>query len=272
MVNTRISVVMTTHNSAQHVEAGLSSVLGQTYRDYEVLVVDDASSDETCLKVEQALRGRCEHRLIRLAQNCGGPAEPRNVGIRQAAGEWVALLDADDLWHPQKLEIQVQTASQFGARFVSSEKRWFRTPAETEASSREVHSLTGHAVRRVNQRQLQRKNFLCTSSVLTERRLLLEHPFDPNPAYRAVEDYRCWLDIHEAAIDESLQILTPLVCYRVSSGSISASKAAMAAKHWRLYGDHFRGKPLGTLQRLTSFGSYAISSVYRQIKYRRTRC
>lgn len=267
-----VSVVVTTHNSSDQVEAGLRSVLAQTFGDFEVILVDDASSDQTCSTVEEVLRGRCVHRIIRLPKNCGGPAEPRNVGIRAAAGEWVALLDADDMWHPQKLEVQLLTAGRTGARFVSTEKRWFRAPSETDARQQEVHPLDGHDLRRVGTRQLRRKNFLCTSSVLAERRILAAHPFDPDPAYRAVEDYRCWLDVHQSALGESLQILTPFVFYRVSSGSISASKLAMAAKHWRLYGDHFRGKPARRLQQVVSFASYAISSVYRQIKYRHTRC
>jgi hypothetical protein len=102
--------------------------------------------------------------------------------------------------------------------------------------------------------------------------LMLEHAFDPNPGYRAVEDYKCWMSVHESGIAESLQILTPLVFYRVSQGSISASKVGMVAKHWRLFGDYFAGRPWGRLQRLTSMASYGVASIYRQILYRSTRC
>jgi teichuronic acid biosynthesis glycosyltransferase TuaG len=272
MTTPAVSVVITTYNSAQFIECGLKSVLAQTFADYEIIVVDDGSSDETCSLVEDTLDGRCMHRLIRLERNCGGPAEPRNVGIRQANGGWVALLDADDLWHPQKLEIQLAVASELNARFVSSEKLWFRNPEETVVRNQHLHSLSGHRLRMVRQSNLRRKNFLCTSSVLADSALLAKFPFDPNPDYRAVEDYRCWLDIHEAELDQSWQILTPLVFYRVSSTSISASKVVMAGKLWRLYGDYFRGKPWGRVQRFSSFVIYAFSSLYRQVRYRHTRC
>lgn len=273
MVNSpTVSVVVTTHDSAAYVADGLTSVLQQTYQDFEIVVVDDASGDSTCDEVNRALQGRCRYRLIQLDRNTGGPATPRNIGIQHALGRWVALLDSDDVWHPQKLELELESAGNARARFVSSEKRWFRNLGETAARAAERFSPTGHPQRQVTHAQLQRKNFLCTSSVLAERELFLRHPFNPDPAYRAIEDYRCWLDVHRESIQASPQILTPLVFYRVSCASISGSKLTMVRRHWRLYRDYFRGHPFGPLQVFASIGTYGFASIYRQLKYRCSRC
>jgi len=267
-----VSVVVTTFNAAGYVAAALESVLAQSATDQEVIVVDDASSDATCTRVEETLRGRCQYHLERLPQNSGGPATPRNLGVQLARGRWIALLDSDDIWHPQKCEIELEIAARTGVRFVSSEKRWFREIGETRVRAAEELGHRSHAVRWVTHRQLCRKNFLCTSSVMAERDLFLRHPFPPDRDYRAVEDYRCWLDIHRESVSEHPQILTPLVFYRVSAASISGSKLTMVRKNWRLYRDYFRGQRWGSFQVLTSMMTYGFASLYRQFKYRQTRC
>lgn len=132
-----ISVVVTAFNAAGYVATALESVLTQSAADQEVIVVDDASSDGTCARVEVTLRGRCEYHLERLPQNPGGPATPRNLGMQLARGRWIALLDSDDIWHPHQSEIQLAVAAKTGARFVSSEKRWFRDVGETAARATE---------------------------------------------------------------------------------------------------------------------------------------
>ena len=267
-----VSVVVTTHNSASYVAEGLASVLQQTFRDFEIVVVDDASVDATCDEVNRALQGWCRYRLIRMERNSGGPATPRNIGIREAVGDWVALLDADDVWHPQKMEVELGVAKLCKCRFVSSEKRWFSSVGETSPWAAERFSVSAHRMRRVTHGDLIRKNFLCTSSVLVDRSLLVQNAFNADPAYRAIEDYRCWLDIHRNTGASSVQILTPLVFYRVSDTSISSSKLAMARKVWRLYRDYFRGEAFGGMKAVFFMGTYAGGSLYRQLKYRRSRC
>lgn len=97
-----VSVVIPTHNGQRHIAATLDSVLAQRHRPLEILVVDDGSADSTA----QIVRGYArEVRLIKQDQR-GHPAA-RNTGIRAAAGEFLAFLDHDDLWSPDKLELQM---------------------------------------------------------------------------------------------------------------------------------------------------------------------
>ena len=115
-----VSVVIPTHNSATFIAEALNGVFAQTYRRFEVIVVDDGSSDDT--------RGVLEafgDRIRYLHQDNQGPAAARNAGIRISRGEFVCFLDADDAWTPNKLESQVrfmETHSDVGLLFADAEE------------------------------------------------------------------------------------------------------------------------------------------------------
>lgn len=97
-----VSVVIPVYNGALYLEESLNSVLEQSYQPIEVIVVDDGSSDETPDLLE-----RFSGRIIRIAQSNKGPAAARNRGITAARGQYVSFLDADDLWHADKLTRQI---------------------------------------------------------------------------------------------------------------------------------------------------------------------
>ena len=100
----RVSVIIPTHNSAPTIGRALASVLSQSYQPFEIIVVDDGSGDDTVRIVEADPSPQI--RVMRLTE-CAGAAGARNAGIEAASGELVAFLDADDAWHPAKLERQV---------------------------------------------------------------------------------------------------------------------------------------------------------------------
>ncbi|NQV88718.1 MAG: glycosyltransferase [Parcubacteria group bacterium] len=104
----KISIIIPTHNSAQCLPRALKSVLSQSYQDFEILVVDDASTDETesIMKTFVEFDNRIQY--IRLSKNSGGAAKPKNIGIGASTGEIIAILDADDEWMPTKLEKQLE--------------------------------------------------------------------------------------------------------------------------------------------------------------------
>lgn len=101
-----VSVVVPAYNAAAYLRETLASALAQTYRPLEVIVVDDGSTDCTAAIVEQVARDNDRVRLIRTEN--GGVAAARNTGIKAARGAFVALLDADDLWHPEKIAKQME--------------------------------------------------------------------------------------------------------------------------------------------------------------------
>jgi glycosyltransferase involved in cell wall biosynthesis len=113
-----VSVVIPTFNRAQQVQAALKSVLAQTYPELEVVVVDDGSTDGTGEAIQRLIshpRGNCRQVRYFFQPNQGQSAA-RNKGIDEARGEWVAFLDSDDVWLPEKLEWQVCAIEEFGGK------------------------------------------------------------------------------------------------------------------------------------------------------------
>jgi len=105
--NAAISVVIPCFNSASTIERALRSIEHQTLKPLEILVVDDASTDSTMSIIEEYARSSALHiRMIKQSVN-GGPSVARNAGWNVATGEFIAFLDADDQWHPKKMEIQI---------------------------------------------------------------------------------------------------------------------------------------------------------------------
>lgn len=122
-----VSVIIPAYNAARTLEMTVQSVYGQSLQDFEIIIVDDGSKDNT-LEVAQRIAAS-DSRIKVIAQPNSGAAAARNAGIKAAAGEYVAFLDADDLWLPQKLERQIAllnsekdaAAVQTGAYYVNDD-------------------------------------------------------------------------------------------------------------------------------------------------------
>ncbi len=103
-----VSVIITTYNAAPYLSAAVDSVLAQTYRDFEVLLIDDGSTDNTCQVLEPYL-----DRLRYIYQDNQERSAARNNGMQHAAGSWIAFLDGDDAWTPDKLATQVAALQRY---------------------------------------------------------------------------------------------------------------------------------------------------------------
>lgn len=225
-----ISVVVPAFNAARHLPTTLQSILAQRGVTLEVIVVDDCSTDGTAACVADIACRDPRVRLLRTASNTGGPAGPRNQGVAAATSPWIALCDADDLWHPDKLRIQHVVATRTGADLVctaiedfSSDDKlptWLAAPIRTEGATA---TLTYTA--------MLLKNRVATSSVLCRRdHLLRSGGFDSARSLVAVEDYDLWLRLLEQDGFKVVRVAVPLVAYRRVPGSLSASKWRQARK------------------------------------------
>ena len=103
MTQPTVSVVMPVYNTAKYVQSAVDSVLLQSYRDFELLIIDDAGADNSI----ELCREYTDPRIRIISQENRGLAGARNTGIRNARGKYIALLDSDDLWEPEKLEHHV---------------------------------------------------------------------------------------------------------------------------------------------------------------------
>lgn len=119
-----VSVVIPTYNRVQQTIAAIESVLAQTYSHFEIIVVDDGSTDSSGEAIERFLRqgtnGR--HQLFFLRQPNQGASAARNTGIAKARGEYIAFLDSDDYWLPEKLEWQMRALEQLATSAVSASR------------------------------------------------------------------------------------------------------------------------------------------------------
>jgi teichuronic acid biosynthesis glycosyltransferase TuaG len=258
-----ISIVMPAYNASRYIRASIDSVLAQSYVDFELCVIDDCSKDDTPEIVVGYARVDPRVRLMRMEKNRGAPAGPRNAGVRNARGKWIAFLDADDIWHPDKLRCQMEIVGSTGVRFCSTQMRDF-------VDERELVFTDPGAVKTEQVGFLQQliKFRTPTSSVLAERELLLRHPFNEDLRFKAREDLDCWLHCLED-IGTSSKILHPMLGYRIIPGQISGKKTTMVRRHFLVLREYRRknGKALGLLGAAFFTSTHFLLSLYfRMIK------
>ncbi len=195
----RVSVVIPTWNCAPWLPACLGSVFAQTWRDFEVVVVDDGSTDDTA----EAL-GPWVQDIRYIRQPNRGVAAARNAAIGASSGEWIALLDADDLWAPHKLERQIAAFdANPRAGLVCSD---FSIEPAVASYFRE---RGGYDTGRVFSR-IVRDCFIFTSTVMLRRSLLDElGPFDESISY--CDDYNMWL---RAALRTEVATVPEVLCMK----------------------------------------------------------
>lgn len=101
-----VSVIMPSYNSGMFITETINSIRNQTYQNWEIIIVDDCSTDNTRMIINELMKTDSRIRYYRLEKNCGA-AVARNTALRMAQGRWIAFLDSDDLWLPKKLEHQL---------------------------------------------------------------------------------------------------------------------------------------------------------------------
>ena len=120
-----VSVIVPMYNSARYIKTCVQSVLNQTFRDFELICVDDCSTDDTIKIVLELAQNDGRVRVMRLGKNSGGASEPRNTGIRMSRGKYIAFLDSDDMYTPTALQELVTVGEQFQADVVHTEQVYF---------------------------------------------------------------------------------------------------------------------------------------------------
>lgn len=222
-----VSIVIPTYNAAEFINTTLQSILAQTYSKFEVLVVDDHSSDKTVEIITQCRDPRVK--LIRLDANAGGPAKPRNVGLLNASGDVVAFCDADDLWHRDKLYIQIKVLRDSEYEVVCTDRYNFTDASDVNTET----NIGAWSAEELKKSDLHFINPICLSSVVAYRRVFDAHLFNEDQKFVAVEDYLLWLQIVD--IYCICKVRAPLALYRIHSSSISRNKLKQILKVWKVY-------------------------------------
>ena len=185
-MNLSVSIVLPTYNHAHFLPDSIGSVLAQTFQNWELLVVDNSSTDST----SQILSAYTDPRIrVLTIANDGIIARSRNLGLREARGIYVAFLDSDDLWYPDKLSACVELL-QGGVDLVCHGERW----VGGGLPEREI--AYGPISRATERNLVLRGNCLSTSAVVADRNLLQSlGGFSENGEFVTAEDYELWIRI-----------------------------------------------------------------------------
>lgn len=242
----RISIVMPAYNAEKTIEQAIRSVIAQTFEDWELLVVNDQSKDNTrdvILALAQEDQRIC---YVENEQNLG-VSVTRNRGVLEARGPWIAFLDSDDAWEKEKLQAQMELIEQSGARFVFTGSAFM-----DEEGKRLDYCL--NVPRKVSFHQLLKQNVISCSSVLIEKALLEKYPMSAGDMH---EDYAVWLKVLKNEGTDAWGIDKPLLIYRISAASKSGNKGKAALMHWRVY----RHIGLPFLPSVYYFGFYMVRNL-----------
>lgn len=228
-----ITVIIPTFNAAPYIADTILSVINQTYKKWSILIIDDHSTDNTWEIISKFCNSDKRIKAIRLEKNFGRPAGPRNIGLAHAETPWIAFLDADDVWHPQKLAIQLDLAEKNEYDLVCSQMIDF-TKQIPKSTLMQQESILCRNISFFNQLS---KNRIPTSSVLVKKRLILEfNGFKESPKYKAIEDYDLWLRILASNNYKIGKCSNTLVYYRIVNNSISRNKKNHIKKvFWLIY-------------------------------------
>ena len=240
-----VSVVMPAHNSQSSLSESVQSVLAQTYRDWELIIVDDASRDGTLELARQLASNDPRIRVLPLEQNVG-VAEARNRGIGAALGQYLAFLDSDDLWLPYKLQVQIDFMRSSSAPFSFAQ---YRRIGRDGSLSNPVK-----VPRSVDYEGLLRGNSIGCLTVAIDR---YQIPEVSMPKIKH-EDYVTWLKILRQG-HIAYGIPQDLARYRVTSSSVSSDKRRSASWTWNIYR---RVEGLSLLKSAWCFLHYTARAIY----------
>lgn len=251
MAGDLVSIITPAYRAAKVIGETIESVRGQTVADWELLIAEDCGPDETRDLVRDWQARDARIRLIALDRN-GGPAAARNAALRQARGRWLAFLDSDDLWLPEKLERQL--AFHRGRPDARISFTGFRRISADGARTGRYISVPA----RLDYRGLLANTAIATSTVIVDRAQTGD--FEMKRTY--YDDFACWLALLKpggiaAGLDEDL------MRYRVMDASVSRDKGNSARQVWRAYREVERLGPVASAWYFTQYAARA------WLKYRR---
>ncbi|MBT2131670.1 glycosyltransferase family 2 protein [Aliiroseovarius lamellibrachiae] len=215
-----VSVIIPTYNAEAFLRDTVASVQAQSFTDWELILSDDASQDGTLPLAQELARQDPRIKIVQAAQN-GGAAKARNRALQAATGRYMAFLDADDKWRPEKLSRQLAFMAQTGAALSYTE------------FMRHFESETRHVAlpATVDRKTLLRGNLIACSTAIYDRAQL---GLVEMPDVRMRQDFGLWLRILDQ-IPMAHGLQEPLMDYTVRSDSLSSNKVKALAATWRLF-------------------------------------
>ena len=246
-----VSVIMPTYNCERFVEEAIRSVFSQTFSDWELIVIDDCSTDATFSLVQQLASFDRRVHCFQNAEN-SGVSRTRNFGLDLAKGNFVAFLDSDDVWRVEKLEKQVarMLSTNAGLSYTS-----YAIVDEDGAPSKKPYIVPDC----VTLDSLLKENHIGCSTVMLSREVADKYRFMCDFYH---EDYCLWLDILKSGFT-AFGCQDVLVDWRLISGSRSFNKGKGALNRWRIYRNFMK---LSFCKSFFYFVSYVFRGICKYFK------
>ena len=245
-----VSVIMPCYNMASYVSDSIKSVIAQTYPHWELLIVDDASTDETVNIIKSYAQADSRIKFAIKKQN-SGISDTRNQCIQMAQGQFLAFLDADDIWHPEKLEKQLSFMLAKNIGFTYSTYDWIDEDGK-------IMNKFINTIGNLDYKTYLRNTIIGCSTVMVNKAITGDVFV---PKFRTSEDTATWLDILRKglmayAIDESL------VSYRIRRKSASSNKIRASIDLWKVYRQH---EKLPFFKAIYYFSCYAFNAIKKRL-------
>ena len=221
-----VSVILPAYNCEKTLTDTLESVLNQTYKDLEIILINDAAKDGTHAICDSFAKKDQRIRYYINSNNLG-TLETRVRAINLAKGEWIAFVDSDDLWSPDKLEKQFALQKATGCDLVYTASSFINETGEP-------FKWIMHVPEEVSYKRLLRQNIISNSSVLLRKSDFLKYSPYSEREKDMHEDFACWLCMLRAGL-KARGINEPLITYRIHKKSISSNKVNASKLNMNTY-------------------------------------
>ena len=236
----KVSVVMPSFNSEKFISESIESIINQTYTNWELIITDDFSSDNTVEVVESFIKNDDRIKLYILSSNRGAGAA-RNQSIKMAKGRYIAFCDSDDQWKKNKLEIQLNSMIQnnivlsySGYDIISENGNYIKTVCPPKI---------------ITLKKILSNNYIgCLTAIYDSRQIGKQYM----PLIRKRQDWVLWIKILKI-IKKTEGLNDSLAKYRLSSNSISSNKINLIIYNWRVYHKVLRYNKIKSLLLMLNF-------------------
>ncbi|SFG64108.1 glycosyltransferase family 2 protein [Oribacterium sp. WCC10] len=231
-----VSIITPCYNGSKHVAETIESVMSQTYNNWEMIIVDDGSKDKSAEIISGYVKK--DNRIKLFQQPNGGSASARNNGIRRAEGQYIALLDADDLWLPEFLEEQIKFMKEKNTICVYSTRSFIDENGNEILSPEKCKP-------HITERDMRRSNYIpCLTGLYDCSKHGKIYLHEDMKSLK--DDYAYWYEI--VALENSAYGNSKtLAKYRMTSGSVTSNKTKTIKAHYRFQRTFFKENPFSAI-------------------------
>lgn len=245
-----VSIITPVYNAERFLVDTIKSIQNQTYKNWELVLVDDCSKDKSSDMIKKFQANDDRIRYIKLEKNSGASVS-RNTGIKNAKGRFIAFVDSDDIWQPEKLKIQIEYMLENKLGFTFTSYRYMKEDGR-------LTKKVAKAPKKINYKGLLKNTIIGCSTVVIDKEIVGEFSM---PLVRRGQDTATWLQILKTQ-DYAYGIEKDLVNYRLVGDSLSSNKIKALKRTWNTYRNV---EKLSVLKSSYVFCFYVINAIRKRL-------